>query len=445
MSMVHVMAIAVFGIGMALVATSWLGLLRHARMAATDRSAGLAGLAGVMVLWMIPLALGPVLFSRDVYSYAAQGELAARGLDPYAVGPAALGPSPFARAVDPVWRSAPSPYGPLFLGFSRAAAAGFGHRLWASVVAMRVLAVASVLALVVLVPLLAAQLGRPPGPALVLGVGNPLVMFHLVSGAHNEAAMVALVVAGVWLAVRGRRALALLACTLAAAIKLPALVAVVFVAWTWAPEGSALGRRVLALTGGITMAAMLMWALVAQSGLGWGWISAVSTPGRVRSMLSVSTMAGTAIGALPALTGRPEAAAAALQVTRIVAFLGAAMASGALLLVCDRQRWVVPLGTSLVLFAVLGPALHPWYLLWGVPLLAAGADWRMSRALVGAIIGMSFVVLPGGSGLFDFRVARWWLLGLAVAAAVTVCVGWAVIRDSSAPRYGLHVENEPSV
>ena len=41
--------------------------------------------------WAVPFVLGPPLLSSDVYSYAAQGELLARGLDPYAAGPAALG------------------------------------------------------------------------------------------------------------------------------------------------------------------------------------------------------------------------------------------------------------------------------------------------------------------------------------------------------------------
>src|SRR5262249_23426159 len=60
-----------------------------------------------------PPAPGPPLLSSDVYTYAAQGLLVGRGLDPYSVGPSALGSGAASAAVDPTWRSVPSPYGPL--------------------------------------------------------------------------------------------------------------------------------------------------------------------------------------------------------------------------------------------------------------------------------------------------------------------------------------------
>ena len=37
--------------------------------------------------WLAPLLLSVPLFSRDTYSYLAQGALLRDGLDPYAVGP----------------------------------------------------------------------------------------------------------------------------------------------------------------------------------------------------------------------------------------------------------------------------------------------------------------------------------------------------------------------
>ena len=46
---------------------------------------------------------------------------------------------------------------------------------------------------------LARGLGRDPIDALVLGFANPLVLLHLVSGAHNEAIMLAFLVTGVTL------------------------------------------------------------------------------------------------------------------------------------------------------------------------------------------------------------------------------------------------------
>ena len=74
-------------------------------------------LARTGLLWAVPLALAPPLFSKDVYSYLAQSAITARGFDPYSLGPAAtLGvDDPLTRTIPTIWRDTPAPYGPLFL------------------------------------------------------------------------------------------------------------------------------------------------------------------------------------------------------------------------------------------------------------------------------------------------------------------------------------------
>jgi len=87
----------------------WLVLIR--RVGSSELAVGHLWVIGAS--WGLPLVVGPPLFSTDVYSYAAQGLLLTHHLDPYHVGPAALGRAPAALAVDLRWRTAPSPYGPL--------------------------------------------------------------------------------------------------------------------------------------------------------------------------------------------------------------------------------------------------------------------------------------------------------------------------------------------
>src|SRR5262249_24301776 len=41
----------------------------------------------VLIWWVAPLVLAPPMFSRDIYSYLAQGALVGHGLDAYVVGP----------------------------------------------------------------------------------------------------------------------------------------------------------------------------------------------------------------------------------------------------------------------------------------------------------------------------------------------------------------------
>ena len=82
-------AITYAGMGMLVLAWLWIGRMLRARGAvapAPDR----AQLARTGLLWALPLALAPPMFSKDVYSYLAQSAITARGLDPYSFGPAAL-------------------------------------------------------------------------------------------------------------------------------------------------------------------------------------------------------------------------------------------------------------------------------------------------------------------------------------------------------------------
>ena len=64
-------------VGVALMIGSWYEIVRTLRRTPmTD----LGSVVAVMIAWATPVMLMPPLFSRDVYSYAAQGEMVARGL-----------------------------------------------------------------------------------------------------------------------------------------------------------------------------------------------------------------------------------------------------------------------------------------------------------------------------------------------------------------------------
>jgi len=69
-------------IGLGLVIWAWVRLGRHIRAGRVNQRV----LLRVIGVWVLPLLVGPPLFSKDVYSYLAQGNLALHGLDPYAVG-----------------------------------------------------------------------------------------------------------------------------------------------------------------------------------------------------------------------------------------------------------------------------------------------------------------------------------------------------------------------
>ena len=97
------------------------------------------------------LVIAP-LFSRDVYSYAAQGEMVSHHMSPYLYGPAQLGNNSYTAPVDPLWANAPAPYGPLFLQIDGFFARITFHNELATIVLLRLLALVGVLLIASCVP-----------------------------------------------------------------------------------------------------------------------------------------------------------------------------------------------------------------------------------------------------------------------------------------------------
>ena len=103
-------------------------------------------LAWILALWALPMLVVAPLFSRDVFSYAAQGEMVSHHINPYLYGPGTLGTAPTPNPVDPLWGNTPAPYGPLFLMIDGFFASISLHHELATVVLLRLLALAGVAA-----------------------------------------------------------------------------------------------------------------------------------------------------------------------------------------------------------------------------------------------------------------------------------------------------------
>ena len=92
------------------------------------------------------------------------------------------------------------------------------------------------------IPSLARSLGRDPSYAFTMAVLNPVTILHLVGGAHNDALMLGLLMAGLAVARRGRPVAGIVLCALAAAVKVPAALGVLYIGWDWMGHGSACAR-----------------------------------------------------------------------------------------------------------------------------------------------------------------------------------------------------------
>ncbi|MFD8495449.1 polyprenol phosphomannose-dependent alpha 1,6 mannosyltransferase MptB [Amycolatopsis sp. NPDC059657] len=391
--------------GMAVVVTAWLLLGR--RQPSRRRT------LWTLALWGTPLLFVPPFLSGDLYSYLAQGELARRGLDPYATGPAALGQhTPLTSLVSPFWQETPSPYGPVFTLIERFIVTVSDGDVHIGVTLCRLLALGGIALIIWAVPRLATRMSVPAESALWLSVLNPLVLWHFVGGGHNDALMVGLALAGFELVLAGA-ALGMPLLCLAANVKVTAIVAVAVAGVELAKRRPVFGT----LTTLGTLAAIT--ALASWAG-GFGWVRTLATSSSVPSWLAPTNWPGFADGSL---FGVGKAIGAALAVSAVTVLLWR-----------QWQGWISSppvLGLGMAVVVVCAPSVQPWYLLWAVvPLAAAVPVGRARTILVGVVVVFALVLPPvrdTGANL---------ALGYLVAVAVAALIGAMTYRSAktSSPR-----------
>jgi alpha-1,6-mannosyltransferase len=394
--------------------------LRLAEVMKLHVGAPLKKLWWIFGLWSVPMIVAPPLFSRDVFSYAAQGEMTAHNISPYLYGPYTMGPASnsYTLPVDPLWSNTPAPYGPGFLsidGFIDKIT--FHHELW-TVVGLRLLEVFAVILIGYGVTLLAKGLHRDPGEAFVLAAMNPLVLLTLIGGAHNDALMTGFLVVGLALAVQRHPVWALFFVALAASIKAPAAIGLAFVAWNWHGPEATLKQRIRPFVIGGVVTAAVLGATTLAAGFGFSWIDNLLSNGTVRSWAAPATGAGMAITNIAhALGAHGVELGSVLSVTRFLGLLTAVLLTLWLLWHSDQRGWVRYLGVALLLFVILGPVVQPWYLAWGIVVLAASYKGRQHFWLLLLTITGPFIGMPGGRQLLAGLVHSNPLL-IAVAVAI---------------------------
>jgi hypothetical protein len=279
-----------------------------------------------------------------------------------------------------------------------------------------VLELAGVALMMVSLPVLARRRGLDPGLALWLGVLSPLALVSFVSSGHNDALMVGLMLAGLALGTGGRLRWGIAVCAVAATIKLPAVAAIVFLVADECTRAERSRRwQVIAESGGLTV--LVVVAVTVGAGLGWTWLgpTALHVPTELRVLITPLVSVGTFLHGVLLAVGVPLALSA--TVTVVQALGAVAAVSGILWMVLHtRDRDAVRLcGLALVLFVVLSPTLWPWYLMWGVAVLAATSAQR-SRALA-AVAGLAMLVV-GAGGTPMFNGGTYWVTGPVLLAGL---------------------------
>lgn len=377
-------------VGMGMLAHAWFELWRQCQ-----GQIGLVRLSAL--LWGAPLMLAPPLFSRDAWSYAAQGMLVRLGVSPYEHGPSVLGGA-IKQAVDPLWRHTPAPYGPLPLWWGDQLAHHLINPLFL-VYGHRLLACAGLLLLALSVPRLAVLGGVDPARTSALVLASPIMLANGLGGLHNDLFMVGLMAAALAVVPSGRYGWLLggALAGAAAAVKVPGGMVAVGVVLLSLPVGANLAERARRSAGVGAAAGAVLLGSGAVTGIGSGWMHALGVPTMATTLSPL-----TAFGASGRLLG-----SALPLVIGVIALVKAPTGRA--------DRAILAVGLLYTATVVLLPAIRLWYLLWPLPFLAAvRLSVRYERILVVSAMTMG-VVAPFGALPWGIVV---WVGALLVAAII---------------------------
>jgi hypothetical protein len=345
----------------------WAGFAGYLGVLALAPRLGRRFVWGAILLLVTSFAVAPVLLSHDVYSYVDYARLGVRhGLDPYVHPPlAAPGDSAYAKVT---WTEATSAYGPLFTLATYPLA---WLPIGVAVAVLKAAAALSVLGIAVVVSRLAAWRGADPLRAAAFVALNPLVLVHVVGGAHNDGltTLLALLAVASLLSAREFSAGAALAAAIATKTSAALIAPFVLLATAQPPTGlqprpisgnRPVGRFVLgAGASGVAI------ALAAWLAFGWDWLHGFGLAGENQSRTSYMS--------IPITTARlagldPDAvrvAAAALFLTTLAYLLAWTWRGG---------DWVRAAGWASFALLIATAWLLPWYLIWILPLAAVSRD-----------------------------------------------------------------------
>ncbi len=387
----------------------------------------------------------------DVVDYVTHGEeLFYYRENPLVVPPGHLPDTAFARYS--AYQMAPSNYGPLWTWISALVVGVLGREsLVLNLLGFKGVAIAAYLAQALLIYAVLRRRHPDLAPAgLAFFAWNPLVLYEFAANGHNDAAMMAFALLGIYFWERRRPLLMTAALTLSFLVKIPtvSLLPLFLLAWAWSatplrsaalPEqgvrsqacGAAKCRprrpRDFAPLCRLIPAVLLSGALVV--------LAYFSLPDPLAALTNLSTRSGLLTHSLPAvlsltlrLAGLDETTAG--RVAQAAA-LGAFAAVFVFQLVRTRQRpgAVLRHAFDLMLFLLLfaTPWFQPWYVTWAVALAALfpRPEAPLQAGLFSLTVVFSYVVY-GFVWFWIPHQANWGnTLGITLmAVATTYLIPW---------------------
>ncbi|QDQ99301.1 alpha-(1-_6)-mannopyranosyltransferase A [Tomitella fengzijianii] len=421
-----IVAGALVYIGLVLMFYSWVRIGRAVRAGGFTP----AQLGGLAVAWAVPMLFSVPLFSRDAYSYLAQGALLRDGFDPYDVGPA-VNPGPLLDNVSTVWTTTTAPYGPAFILIARGVTMITGDNVVTGTMALRLVMLPGLALLLWAIPRMARNLGGSPAIAMWVAVLNPLVLVHLIGGVHNELLMVALLTAGIVAVLERKHLLGIAVISLAVTVKATAGAALPFMVWIWmrhrredrerdAEQPRWFPEFLRTAVPSVLVFAAVFAAATLAAGIGVGWMTALSGANKIINWLSLPTASAqlytvatswfTGVGLAPVLEIARLIGEAALVV--IVVLVVARFRNS----VHEAMHGVL---YSMIAVVVLSPATLPWYYTWPLAVASGLVVSGRAMSMVAAFSVFTMLIFrPDGSiGMY-----QWYHVLLAAGCAAVAAI-----------------------
>ncbi len=250
-----------------------------------------------------------------------------------------------------------------------------------AVAALKAVAALSVLGLAAVAARLAAWRGVDPLRAAAFVALNPLVLVHVVGGAHNDGLTMLLAMLAVAALLSARHASAGALLVAAAATKAVALFVAPFAAIASA-RPLPMGRKPLYMGGNRPIGQLLVGATLTAAGIGalawlafgWDWLSAFGLAGENQGRTSYMSIPIT----VARLTGLdPDA----VRIVALVLFL--TLVLELMLWTWRGFDWVRAVGWTAAGLLLATSWLLPWYLIWLLPLAAISRDKPLQLLALG--------------------------------------------------------------
>jgi hypothetical protein len=348
----------------------WVAFAAYLGVLAAAPRLGRRAVWGAIAVAVAGFAAAPVLLSHDVYSYVDYARLGVvHGLDPYVHPPATAPADPaFARVT---WPDTTSAYGPLFTLATYPLA---WLPVGTAVAALKALAAASVLGLAALVARLAPARGVDPLRAAAFVALNPLVLVHVVGGAHNDGLAMLLAMTGVAAVLAARELSGGAALVAAAAVKTSAIVVAPFALLAANQRPTGRFRRPyrrfrpvgqLLLGAGVALVAI---GVAGYGAFGWDWLHAIGLAGENQSRTSHMSIPITTARLTGLDPDTVQIAALALYAAFVIYLL---------VRTWQGADWLRAAAWATLSLLLATSWLLPWYLIWPLPLIALSRDHKL--------------------------------------------------------------------